>query len=885
MTRRLAVLFGLLLVAGSAFADETYQPTARSQPVARIDAVDYVEVLAPDLARLQAEDTLAEAMDLAPRFAVPNAVSLRPSKRGTWERLPDGRLLWRLRVLARGALSLNLGFSRYHMSPGGRLVVHSSDGKQVMRAFTAADNEDHGELWTPLLLADDLIVELTVPEAEREQVELELSSINYGYRGFGDKSPLSGACNMDVECLPQADPWRDQVRAVGVISTGGSTFCTGSLLNDVAGDLKMHFMTANHCGIGAGNAASLVVYWNYQNSTCRTPGSGASGGIGDGVLTQFNTGSFFRATRVESDFTLVELDDPATPSFNLYWAGWDRTTGGYPCSTSSYCASIHHPGTDEKRITFSEQAIVVSSWSGVPPPQPGDGTHLWVHWSPSPPFFPSPPGVTEPGSSGSPLYSADRRFVGQLHGGPSACGATGDNLSDLYGRFAVSWDAGGTPSTQARDWLDPLGTSGTTLDGRNQCSLNVAPTGLVATPNGNNRIDLTWAAVPTATSYVVYRALGACPASNYLVIATGIASLSYSDTSVSGGSTYSYRVAGYLGAESCAGPQSDCASGAATGACTMPPTFAGLTSAASSGTASCGISLSWSAAAQNCGSGVVYNVHRSTNPSFVPAPANLLASCLTTTSHQDTAVNSGTAYYYVVRAEDDSGNGSGLCGNGNEDGNLTRRSAIPAGPDANAFFDNMESGAGNWTVAGSGGGADFALVTTDSHSPVTSWFVPDPSVVSDRTLALANPILVSASGGALEFWHRMGSEATYDGGVLEYSTDGTTWFDILAGNGGTIPPNASRFSVGGYVGALSTLYSNPLGGRQSWNGTIGGAGDLRRVEVSLTDFAGLNVRFRWRLGSDTSIGAAGWWVDDVRVFSPTSCLSDLIFKDGFEGAR
>ena len=29
-------------------------------------------------------------------------------------------------------------------------------------------------------------------------------------------------------------------------------------------------------------------------------------------------------------------------------------------------------------------------------------------------------------------------------------------------------------------------------------------------------------------------------------------------------------------------------------------------------------------------------------------------------------------------------------------------------------------------------------------------------------------------------------ENGFDGGVLEYSLDGTTWFDILAGNGGAI---------------------------------------------------------------------------------------------------
>jgi hypothetical protein len=884
--KRLSLFLLPLAAAVPLAAQAPEEPTAFSQPVAALAAVDYVEVTPPDLARLEDEDAVAEDLGLPPRFAVPNAVGITPAARGTWEALPDGRLLWRLRVLAPGALSINLGFTRYRMPEGGRLVVHSSDGTQVVRPFTAADDEEHGQLWTPVVLTDDLTVEVTLPAGGREQLDLEVGSINYGYRGFGSQAPTSGACNMDVACLPPGDPWRDQVRASGVISTGGSTFCSGSLLNDAAQDLRMFFMTANHCGINAGNAASLVVYWNYQNSTCRVPGSPASGGPGDGTLNQFNTGSFFRAARSASDFTLVELDDPATPVFNLYWAGWDRTpgTGSYPCSNTQYCAGIHHPNTDEKRITFADQAIVTSSWGGTPPPQPGDGTHLWVHWAASPPIFPSPPGVTEPGSSGSPLYNANRRFIGQLHGGASACGATGDNLSDIYGRFSVSWDAGASASERARDWLDPQGVTGNTLDGRNQCSLNVAPGTVQATPNGANRIDLTWAAVPGASSYVVYRSQGACPGSNYVTLATGVVATSYSDTTVSGGTTYSYRVAGYLAAEACAGPQSACASATATGICTLPPAFAGLASAASAGTAACGIGLSWAAVVPNCGSSVVYNVYRSTSAGFTPASANLRASCLTGTSYQDAGVNQGTPYYYVVRAEDNSGNGTGLCAGGNEDVNLVRRSAAPAGPDTNAFLDDIESGPGNWTVAGTGAGSDFAIVTTDSRSPTRSWFAPDPSAVSDRTLAFTNAVTVPATGGpTLEFWQRMGSEATYDGGVLEYSTDGANWFDILAGNGGSVPPNAGRITVGPYTGTLSSAFQNPLAGRLAWNGTIGAQADFRRVAVNLADFAGQGVRFRWRFGSDNSVSATGWWVDDVRLYAGSSCVSDVIFADGFGG--
>ena len=207
---------------------------------------------------------------------------------------------------------------------------------------------------------------------------------------------------MDVACLNANDLWRQTARAVAVLSIDGEKFCSGSLVNDTARDRKLYFVTAAHCGVDSGNAASLVVYWNYQNSTCRTPGSAASGGAGDGTLTQFQTGATFRAASPASDFTLLELAGAPSPAFNLRWAGWDRSGGDvacpqgscYQCSPGALCAGIHHPHTDEKRITFSRQTIQPSSGDGGPT-TPGDSTHLWVHWDPTP-VFPPDPALTIP---------------------------------------------------------------------------------------------------------------------------------------------------------------------------------------------------------------------------------------------------------------------------------------------------------------------------------------------------------------------------------------------------------------------------------------------------------------------------------------------------------
>lgn len=77
-----------------------------------------------------------------------------------------------------------------------------------------------------------------------------------------------------------------------------------------------------------------------------------------------------------------------------------------------------------------------------------------------------PPSVTEQGSSGSPLYNADRQLVGVLSGGPSVCGSTGTSLRDQYGKLAHAWEGLGTPATRVRDYLDPDSTGAEFIYGR-----------------------------------------------------------------------------------------------------------------------------------------------------------------------------------------------------------------------------------------------------------------------------------------------------------------------------------------------------------------------------------------------------------------------------------
>jgi hypothetical protein len=222
----------------------------------------------------------------------------------------------------------------------------------------------------------------------------------------------------------------------------------------------------------------VVAFWNFQNSSCRAVGSAQSGADGDGNLNQFNSGSIFRASwggDGTSDVTLVELDDPPQEAFNVFLAGWNRSPG--PFATGA--VGIHHPAVAEKRISISNRAT-----------EDDGGTHHKVWWRPN------GIGVTEGGSSGSPVYDMQGHFIGQLTGGGSACGAPDSSMWDVYGKLSRSWDGGGTAATRVREQLNPAGgTAPMTLEGRDWNG-SVVPAVVFSDGFGT---DLGWVTNPNGT--------------------------------------------------------------------------------------------------------------------------------------------------------------------------------------------------------------------------------------------------------------------------------------------------------------------------------------------------------------------------------------------------
>jgi hypothetical protein len=400
-----------------------------------------------------------------------------------------------------------------------------------------------------------------------------------------------------------------------------------------------------------------------------------------------------------------------------------------------------------------------------------------------------------------------------------------------------------------------------------------------ATATGPNQVQVTWTnGTPPADKFNVFRAVGTCAAPGpFTEIASGLAASPFNDSTVSGGTTYAYRVSGTETTGICESAQTACVEVTATGACTLAPTFAGLATATNAATANCAIDLGWSAGTAQCGGPLSFNIYRSTTSGFTPAPANQIASGLSSSSYNDTdLLVSGTQYYYVARAVDTA--------NSTEEGNTVERSAIPTGAVTTSnFVETFENASGfdnaGWTHQAVSGAVDWVWSTTQSQTPTHSWFSDSQTSVSSRVLT--SPSFGVISSTTLSFFHTFAFEGSvaqcFDAGTLELSADGGATWNVV--------PDAA-FTAGGFNGTVNGGFSNPIAGKRAWcSGTIGA---MTQVSVNLASFAGQTVQVRWNEGDDTSAQGTGWFVDSVTINdagTAAACSagpSSLIFGNGFE---
>ena len=315
--------------------------------------------------------------------------------------------------------------------------------------------------------------------------EIYIDRVMYNYRSTGydveEKINESDPCEVNVNCSPVGDTWQEEKRGVAriyVVEGNQAGWCSGSLINNTAQDCKPYFLTALHCGVNAttANMNQWKFYFRYEAPTCINPTS-------VGTLASYLINGCLRIAdsadgggNSGSDFLLVKLGNAnnentvinnlKTANFNAYWNGWNANT-----SPTTGGVSIHHPAGDIKKISTFSGNTVSTQWGNA------TGSHWRVVWTANT----NGHGVTEGGSSGSPLFDNTGNIIGTLTGGSSYCTAL--SAPDQYGKMSFHWTIFIAQSSVRRYEAENIGEN--CLNGLRICALYEVPSARTPTDMRN----------------------------------------------------------------------------------------------------------------------------------------------------------------------------------------------------------------------------------------------------------------------------------------------------------------------------------------------------------------------------------------------------------------
>lgn len=404
-----------------------------------------------DLKELIEEDQRMENENLPYRFGKPFNVSYS-LKDGAWTDIDNGRL-WTLSFSSEGALSLNFVFDDFHLPEGAELYIENQKGTVLYGPVTTKDIPKSGFFLTDIIPGSQVKIYIFEPSDVKETSTLTIRRVVHGYRGNLTSDPYgnvggSASCHIDVACEPS---YAEESNAVAlVLLSGGNYLCSGSLQMSTDLSFKPYFLTAFHCAdsdinkVLSDSEISKAEAWMFKFFFKKTTCGGA-----DYTGTTYNSATF-RAAYAFTDFLLMEINHNLKQNTSLTWLGWDKS-GSVP--TSGVC--IQHPAGDLMKIATSDNSAITSSINGY-------SNNGWrMRWN-------SDGGVTQGGSSGSPLLNQNKKVVGQVYGkkvedineSTEICGRKNTH----FGKFSLSWTGGGHTYDRLSNWLDPINSGKTTIN-------------------------------------------------------------------------------------------------------------------------------------------------------------------------------------------------------------------------------------------------------------------------------------------------------------------------------------------------------------------------------------------------------------------------------------
>jgi hypothetical protein len=434
---------------------------------------------------------------------------------GSRTTLPGGERIWRLHLKAADAVAVMLYYKDFYIPEGGRLFIYSVDKSQLLGAYTKNTHSSGGLFATEFVGGDELILEYVESEISSEKPRIHIDEIGYGYNTSALKTfcsittrAVSSSCMVNINC-EEGDAWQNEKKSIcHTIQRIGrvSYICTGSLMNNTAEDFKPLILTARHCATynetdkenktiehiaDSSDMQQWVFYFNMEREDCGNSSLTTIRKTMTGCKLLVNTGM-----QDGSDGMLLLLNDIIPENYDVFYNGWDRRD-----TPASSGACIHHPNGDYMKISTygtpaKDYSFVSSEFIG----------YRNAHWNVTFLETANGFGVTEGGSSGSPLYNENKLVVGTLTGGNSSCDYP--RGLNIYGKMSYHWNTfNKADSTHMDVWLDPKNSGVQTLAGRFRKVFKPAPLNIRAVNQGQS-ISLAWDAPLSdehPVSYKVYR--------------------------------------------------------------------------------------------------------------------------------------------------------------------------------------------------------------------------------------------------------------------------------------------------------------------------------------------------------------------------------------------
>ena len=397
------------------------------------------------------EDAMQQDKSLPLRVGIGHSVAKTLDNSGRKDILEDGSMLWRTEFVSENAFMTYLVFDQFNIPKEAQLFIYSPDQSQVFGPYTNDDVQEVGKLVTDDILGDEVIVEYYEPANASFKGEFRIAAVMHVYKDFlhtqsdlkGPHGNADGTCHIDVAC-PEAQPWHYPIYSVVCIGITayvdggwGGYLCSGAMVNNVRQDKTPYVLSAEHCVVT--NDQTYKFYFNYQLNECNGT-TGISSRMANGGTIIARSGA--SETTSKSDFLLLKITGNLGITYrdSIVFAGWDRS------GAASVGAGIHHPGGDWKKISFPKSVSTITTGSM-------SNKYFKVAW------FTNPnKGVTEQGSSGSPLFNANQLIIGTLTSGSSSCSNVWG--TDNYGRMYYHWNNNNAsnPSNKLQPWLDPDNT-------------------------------------------------------------------------------------------------------------------------------------------------------------------------------------------------------------------------------------------------------------------------------------------------------------------------------------------------------------------------------------------------------------------------------------------